>query len=88
MNAPMGACAGTPDDVAEQLAFYPKLQQVSNRIHATAQVEEIMLDLGLDFSGLLERDRFSCTPWTLARSTCPQGQDQPGIKVVWAVCIC
>jgi type II secretory ATPase GspE/PulE/Tfp pilus assembly ATPase PilB-like protein len=48
-----------PDDAARQLAFFQKLQQVTNRIHATANVEEIMLDLGLDFCDLLDCDRFT-----------------------------
>ncbi|KFI06836.1 secretion system protein E [Massilia sp. BSC265] len=47
------------DDAAGQLAFYQKLRQVTNRIHATANVEEIMLDLGLDFCDLLDCDRFT-----------------------------
>lgn len=48
-----------PEDAAGQLAFFQKLQRVTNRIHATANVEEIMLDLGLDFCDLLDCDRFT-----------------------------
>ncbi|VXC72876.1 Type II secretory pathway, ATPase PulE/Tfp pilus assembly pathway, ATPase PilB [Massilia sp. 9I] len=61
MNAPMGGSASAPlqDDTAGQLAFFQKLQRVTNRIHATARVEEIMLDLGLDFCDLLDCDRFT-----------------------------
>ena len=47
------------NDAAGQLAFLQKLQRVTNRIHATANVEEIMLDLGLDFCDLLDCDRFT-----------------------------
>ncbi|MCC2970573.1 GspE/PulE family protein [Massilia sp. IC2-476] len=61
MNAPMGgpAPARAQDDTAGQLVFLRKLQAITNRIHATARVEEIMLDLGLDFCDLLDCDRFT-----------------------------
>ena len=55
MNQP----AVDQDDAAGQLAFFQKLQRITNRIHATARVEEIMLDLGLDFCDLLDCDRFT-----------------------------
>ena len=48
-----------PDEAARRLAFFQKLQAITNRIHATANVEEIMLDLGLDFCDLLDCDRFT-----------------------------
>ncbi len=55
-----GAGGARPaDDAAGQLVFFQKLQRITNRIHATANVEEIMLDLGLDFCDLLECDRFT-----------------------------
>ncbi len=57
----MTGAAGVPDrdDAAGQLAFLHRLQRITNRIHATANVEEIMLDLGLDFCDLLDCDRFT-----------------------------
>ncbi|MEW6762971.1 MAG: GspE/PulE family protein [Pseudomonadota bacterium] len=47
------------EEAARRLAFFQKLQAITNRIHATANVEEIMLDLGLDFCDLLDCDRFT-----------------------------
>ncbi len=55
----MNADAAAPDDAGERLRFFQRLQAVTNRIHATANVEEIMLDLGLDFCDLLDCDRFT-----------------------------
>jgi type II secretory ATPase GspE/PulE/Tfp pilus assembly ATPase PilB-like protein len=60
MNAPSADAATLPqDDTAGQLAFFQKLQRITNRIHAPANVDEIMLDLGLDFCELLDCDRFT-----------------------------
>jgi len=59
-NAPsFDPAALRQEDAAGQLAFLQKLQRVTNRIHATANVEEIMLDLGLDCCDLLDCDRFT-----------------------------
>jgi hypothetical protein len=40
-------------------AFFRKLQEVTTKIHATANLGEIMLDLGLDFCELFNSDRFT-----------------------------
>jgi hypothetical protein len=40
-------------------AFFRKLQEVTTKIHATANLGEIMLDLGLDFCELFDSDRFT-----------------------------
>jgi type II secretory ATPase GspE/PulE/Tfp pilus assembly ATPase PilB-like protein len=40
-------------------AFFRKLQEVTTKIHATANLDEIMLDLGLDFCDLFDSDRFT-----------------------------
>jgi type II secretory ATPase GspE/PulE/Tfp pilus assembly ATPase PilB-like protein len=40
-------------------AFFRKLQEVTTKIHATANLDEIMLDLGLDFCELFDSDRFT-----------------------------
>jgi type II secretory ATPase GspE/PulE/Tfp pilus assembly ATPase PilB-like protein len=41
------------------VAFFRKLQEVTTKIHATANLDEIMLDLGLDFCDLFDSDRFT-----------------------------
>jgi type II secretory ATPase GspE/PulE/Tfp pilus assembly ATPase PilB-like protein len=40
-------------------AFFRKLQEVTTKIHATANLDEIMLGLGLDFCELFDSDRFT-----------------------------
>jgi type II secretory ATPase GspE/PulE/Tfp pilus assembly ATPase PilB-like protein len=45
--------------VTEAAAFFRKLQEVTTKIHATANLDEIMLDLGLDFCELFDSDRFT-----------------------------
>ncbi|MDO8438737.1 MAG: GspE/PulE family protein, partial [Telluria sp.] len=49
--------AKTDTDV--RLEFFRKLQTVTTKIHATNNLDEIMLDLGLDFCDLLNCDRFT-----------------------------
>ena len=49
----------TQSDTDARLAFFQKLQAVTNKIHATANIDEIMLDLGMDFCDLLNCDRFT-----------------------------
>jgi type II secretory ATPase GspE/PulE/Tfp pilus assembly ATPase PilB-like protein len=39
--------------------FFRRLQEVTTKIHATANLDEIMLDLGLDFCALFDSDRFT-----------------------------
>jgi type II secretory ATPase GspE/PulE/Tfp pilus assembly ATPase PilB-like protein len=41
------------------VVFFRKLQEVTTKIHATANLDEIMLDLGLDFCDLFDSDRFT-----------------------------
>ncbi len=57
MNAP--AAAMQPTDTDQRLAFLRKLQEVTTRIHATGNLDEIMLDLGRDFCDLFSCDRFT-----------------------------
>jgi type II secretory ATPase GspE/PulE/Tfp pilus assembly ATPase PilB-like protein/GAF domain-containing protein len=47
------------DDTARRLDFQRRLQAVTTRIHATANLDQIMLDLGLDFCELFDSDRFT-----------------------------
>jgi len=54
----------TPDtplrsETAQRLAFFRKLQAVTTKIHATSNIDEIMLDLGMEFCDLLNCDRFT-----------------------------
>ncbi|MEJ7807026.1 MAG: GAF domain-containing protein, partial [Telluria sp.] len=56
MNANVTA---SQSDTDARLAFFQKLQAVTNKIHATTNIDEIMLDLGMDFCDLLNCDRFT-----------------------------
>ena len=46
-------------DTERRLDFQRRLQAISTRIHATANLDQIMLDLGLDFCDLFDSDRFT-----------------------------
>jgi len=46
-------------DVASRLAFFKNLQTVTNRIHATANIDEIMLELSQDICTLFNADRLT-----------------------------
>jgi len=46
-------------DVRSKLEFQRKLQAVTNKIHATSNAEEIMLELGQDICDLLGADRLT-----------------------------
>ena len=59
MNAPGMVNPGAPDEVALRLAFFKKLQAVTTKIHATSNLDEIMLDLGMEFCDLFNCDRFT-----------------------------
>ena len=61
MSAVLGASpsTGTPDDVNLRLNFFRKLQAVTNRIHSTSNVDEIMLDLSQDICDLFNADRLT-----------------------------
>ena len=51
-----------PDDISEissKLAFTRKLQGVTNKIHATKNVDEIMLEVSKDICALFEADRLT-----------------------------
>ncbi|NEX60469.1 GspE/PulE family protein [Noviherbaspirillum galbum] len=51
--------AGSQDEVASRLDFLRKLQAVTNKIHSTANVDEIMLDLSQDICDLFDADRLT-----------------------------
>ena len=54
--------AGISSNLSEtdlRLAFFKKLQAVTTKIHATNNLDEIMLDLGMEFCDLFNCDRFT-----------------------------
>jgi len=54
-----GLSSTHPSDVDLRLAFFQKLQAVTTKIHATSNLDEIMLDLGMEFCDLFNCDRFT-----------------------------
>ncbi|HZX28680.1 MAG TPA: ATPase, T2SS/T4P/T4SS family [Telluria sp.] len=53
------AVAVPPNETEARLLFFKKLQAVTTKIHATSNLDEIMLDLGLEFCDLFNCDRFT-----------------------------
>ena len=51
--------SGGGSDMAVKLAFSKKLQAVTNRIHSTQNVDEIILDVSRDICQLFEADRMT-----------------------------
>ena len=50
---------GGQGDVASRLTFFKDLQSVTNKIHATSNVDEIMLELSQDICKLFNADRLT-----------------------------
>ena len=50
---------GGQETLAEKLEFSKRLQAVTNRIHATSNIEEIMLEVSQDLCNLLDADRLT-----------------------------
>ena len=46
-------------DVASRLVFLKNLQSVTNKIHATNNIDEIMLELSQDIQALFNADRMT-----------------------------
>ena len=61
MSAVLGTTqdAGGAGDVASRLTFFKNLQTVTNKIHATANIDEIMLELSQDICTLFNADRLT-----------------------------
>ncbi|TFW09632.1 GspE/PulE family protein [Oxalobacteraceae bacterium OM1] len=61
MSAVLGTqhAGGTQEDMNVRLNFFKKLQTVTNKIHATSNVDEIMLDLSTDICELFNADRLT-----------------------------
>ncbi|MFN7087004.1 MAG: ATPase, T2SS/T4P/T4SS family [Burkholderiales bacterium] len=49
----------TQENLAEKLNFQQKLQAVTNKIHATADIDEIILELSQDLCNLFNADRLT-----------------------------
>jgi hypothetical protein len=46
-------------DVDSRLAFFKNLQVVTNKVHATANIDEIMLELSGEICSLFNADRLT-----------------------------
>jgi len=46
-------------EMSNKLEFQKKLQLVTNKIHATSNIDEIMLELSQDICALFEADRLT-----------------------------
>ena len=65
-------------DINSRLAFFKNLQAVTNKIHATGNIDEIMLELSQDICELFNADRL--TIYSVQRRQVGhrlQGQDRP-----------
>lgn len=61
-NNPAAAAPASPAKMGEmdrRLEFFKKLQTVTNKIHATNNIDEIMLGLSIEFCDLFQCDRFT-----------------------------
>ena len=59
MSAVLSHPATGQTDVGARLAFQKQLQAVTNKIHATNNIDEIILDLSADIQALLNADRLT-----------------------------
>src|SRR6266446_2808849 len=59
MSAVLSQPAATQTDVNVRLAFQKQLQSVTNKIHATNNIDEIMLEVSSDICALFNADRLT-----------------------------
>ena len=59
MSAVLSQQAAPQGDVQARLAFQKQLQAVTNKIHATNNVDEIMLEVSADICSLFNADRLT-----------------------------
>ncbi|HUW49615.1 MAG TPA: ATPase, T2SS/T4P/T4SS family [Sulfuricella sp.] len=59
MNPPQSGDHENLAEISDKLAFTKKLQAVTNRIHSTRNVDEIMLELSADICALFGADRLT-----------------------------
>ena len=60
---------GSPDDINIRLNFFKKLQAVTNKIHSTSHVDEIMLDMSKDVCELFNSERLTIYAVTSDRTS-------------------
>jgi len=59
MSAVLQSQSGAASDVTNRLTFQKNLQIVTNKIHATSNVDEIMLEVSADICSLFNADRLT-----------------------------
>jgi hypothetical protein len=59
MSAVLSHQAPSQTDVGARLAFQKQLQAVTNKIHATNNIDEIMLEVSADVCALFNADRLT-----------------------------
>ncbi|MEW6313301.1 MAG: ATPase, T2SS/T4P/T4SS family [Pseudomonadota bacterium] len=59
MNTMFQNKPGTQDNLAERLGFSKQLQAVTNKIHSTSNIDEIMLEVSQDICQLFNADRLT-----------------------------
>ncbi|HKX37486.1 MAG TPA: GspE/PulE family protein [Burkholderiales bacterium] len=59
MSAVLSHQASAQSDVGARLAFQKQLQAVTNKIHATSNIDEIMLEVSADVCALFNADRLT-----------------------------
>ncbi|MCC6608228.1 MAG: GspE/PulE family protein [Burkholderiales bacterium] len=59
MSAVLSPASAASGDVNSRLAFQKSLQTVTNRIHATSNIDEIMLEVSADICHLFNADRLT-----------------------------
>src|SRR5215510_6532001 len=59
MSTVLQSKPATQDNLAEKLGFQTKLQAVTNKIHATKNIDEIILELSQELCNLFNADRLT-----------------------------
>ena len=59
MNTVLQSKPAAPENLAEKLNFQQKLQVITNRIHATKYIDEIILELSHEWCNLFNADRLT-----------------------------
>ena len=59
MISVLPTAAASADHLADKLSFQQKLQAVTNRIHATSNIDEIMVELSQELCDLFQSDRLT-----------------------------
>src|SRR5690349_16741187 len=59
MVSVLQTAAAGPDALAQKLSFQQKLQALTNKIHATSNIDEIMVEVSQELCDLFEADRLT-----------------------------